>query len=104
VAQSQNPGTGQTSPKPVPGRCSLLSRWRWRSLRSRRPVEGRLSCRRPSRLRRRGQAWFEHPGLPASRSCGTRWVSGLRSAGGRGMVPAGSQLSGAVVQIGGGSV
>ena len=24
-----------------------------------------------SRLRRRGQAWFEHPGLPVSCSCGT---------------------------------
>jgi hypothetical protein len=33
--------------------------------------KGRLSCRQPSRLRRRGQAWLEHPGLPASRSCCT---------------------------------
>jgi hypothetical protein len=42
-----------------------------RSLQSWRPVRGRLACRRPSRLRWFGQAWFEHPGLPASRSCCT---------------------------------
>ena len=51
-----------------------------------------------SRLRRRGQAWFEHPGLPASCSCGTPVsvrpaVSGLAGDGVR-----------VVVQIRGGSV
>ena len=56
------------------------------------------------RLRWRGQAWFEHAGLPASGSWGTSVSVGLRSVGGRGMVPTGSQLSEVVVQIRGGSV
>src|SRR5215470_15967004 len=57
-----------------------------------------------SRLRRRGQAWFGHPGLPASRSCGAPVSVGPAVSGWAGMVPAGSQVSGVVVQIRGGSV
>ena len=47
--------------------------------------KGRLSMPAALRLRRRGQAWFEHPGLPASRSCGTpseRLACGQRVGGG----------------------
>ena len=54
------------------------------------------------RLRRRGQAWFEHPWLARvlqPRYPGERPACGQRAGDG-----AGSQLSGVVVQIRGGSV
>jgi len=57
-----------------------------------------------SRLRWRGQAWFEHAGLPASRSCGAPVSVGPAVSGWAGDGAAGSQVSGVVVQIRGGSV
>ena len=56
------------------------------------------------RLRWRGQAWFEHAGLPASRSCGAPVSVGPAVSGWAGEGAAGSQVSGVVVQIRGGSV
>jgi hypothetical protein len=71
----------------------LPCRWQqsWRSVRR------QISCQPPSRLRRRGQARHERPGLPASHSyCGPVSVrlAVRRCAGAPGMVSAGSQLSG----------
>jgi len=57
-----------------------------------------------SRLRRCGQAWFERPGLPTSCCCGTPVSVRPAVSGWAGRVSAGSQLSGVVVQIRGGSV
>ena len=57
-----------------------------------------------SRLRRRGRAWCEHPGLLASRSCGTPVsvrpaISGRAGEGGRRLA-----VGGVAVQMWGGSV
>ena len=61
-------------------------------------IDDLLSCRQPSRLRRRGQAEFAHPGLPAPaaavfpvsvwpavQSAGRRWCPPVRCC--RGAVP-----------------
>ena len=64
-----------------------------------------FSRRRPSRPRRREQAWFEHPWLARVlqlRYPGERPACGQRVGGGD--VPACSRLSGVVVQFWGGSV
>jgi len=64
-----------------------------------------FSRRRPSRPRRREQAWFEHPWLARVlqlRYPGERPACGQRVGGG--YVPACSRLSGVVVQFWGGSV
>ena len=68
------------------------------------PSEGRLSCQPP-----RVYGGVARPGLstlacPCPRSCGTRVSVWPVVSGWAGVVPAGSQVSGVVVQIRGGSV
>jgi hypothetical protein len=65
--------------------------------------EGRLSCRQPRVQGGVGGPGFEHPGLPASRSCVTPVSVRFAVSGWAGDGPTGSQLPG-VVQIRGGSV